>query len=242
MAIIALFMICIVSWIIVQSGATALMMTGLSRGVAEFQAISCFFGVGFTTHEAEQIVNHPVRRRIASHLIVVGNIGLTSALGTLIVTFVDAEPDLLDRWFHIDDALSFPARLTITVSGLAVIVGVFRLGIVKRPLEWIIKWTLERVHAVEAVDYDTVLRSSEGYTVAQVEVEEGAWYVGQTLAQAMLGTKGVLILSISRDDEEEIGTPHPTTDIRIGDVLTVYGHEDAIRSVLGRERPVDRGS
>ena len=53
MPLFALLIIVAVALLIVRIGATALMMTGLSRDVAEFQAISCFFGVGFTTNEAE---------------------------------------------------------------------------------------------------------------------------------------------------------------------------------------------
>jgi hypothetical protein len=64
------------------------MMTGLSWDAASFQAYSAFFGVGFTTREAELVVRHPVRRRIIRDLIFAGNVGLTSALATLIVTFV----------------------------------------------------------------------------------------------------------------------------------------------------------
>ncbi len=40
------------------------MMTGLSWDAASFQSYSAFFGVGFTTREAELVVNHPIRRRI----------------------------------------------------------------------------------------------------------------------------------------------------------------------------------
>ncbi|MDZ4851234.1 MAG: hypothetical protein SGI77_18250 [Pirellulaceae bacterium] len=47
---------------------------------------SAFFGVGFTTREAELVVNHPVRRRIIRDLILAGNIGLTSSLATLVAT------------------------------------------------------------------------------------------------------------------------------------------------------------
>ena len=62
--VIALLVIALVSLLAVRVAATALMMTGLSWDTASFQAYSAFFGVGFTTKEAELVVNHPVRRRI----------------------------------------------------------------------------------------------------------------------------------------------------------------------------------
>ena len=66
--VIALLVIALVSLLAVRVGATALMMTGISWDTASFQAYSAFFGVGFTTKEAELVVNHPVRRRIIRDL------------------------------------------------------------------------------------------------------------------------------------------------------------------------------
>ncbi|MDP4582910.1 MAG: hypothetical protein NWT04_03235, partial [Verrucomicrobiales bacterium] len=77
--LLTLLVIVTISLIVVRVGSTALMMTGLSYDTASFQSYSAFFGVGFTTKEAELVVDHPVRRRIIRDLILAGNIGLTSA-------------------------------------------------------------------------------------------------------------------------------------------------------------------
>lgn len=233
MPLIALFIIAMVSWIVVQAGATAFMMTGLSRSVAEFQAISCFFGVGFTTNEAEMIVSHPVRRRLAAHLIIVGNIGLTSAVGAFIISFTGDQPDFLNAIMHTDEPVSFMVRLIVIIVGVALIAVFFRLGFVKRVIEFAVKSSLERTHAIQVVDYETVLRSDAGFAVMQVEIDSDNEYIGRTLAGAQLGSKGVLILSIQRASGEHLGTPHPTSPLLEGDVLTVYGHEGAIKDVLG---------
>jgi hypothetical protein len=233
MPLVALFVIAIVSWIVVQAGATALMMTGLSRSVAEFQAISCFFGVGFTTREAEMIVTHPMRRRIAAHLIVVGNIGLTSAVGAFIIAFMGEDTDFLDHVMNADEPVSFMFRLGFIILGVGLIAVFFRLGFVKAIIEWVVKQSLEHTHAIRVMDYETVLRSNAGYAVMQVELDPSNEYIGRTLAGAQLGSKGVLILSIERKSGEQIGTPHPTSELLEGDMLTVYGHEDAIKEVLG---------
>lgn len=45
-----------VSFLIVRAAAIALMMTGMDRKRAVFQALSAFSGTGFTTKEAESIV------------------------------------------------------------------------------------------------------------------------------------------------------------------------------------------
>jgi len=40
------------------------MMTGMEKKKARFQALSAFAGTGFTTKEAESVVNYPARRKI----------------------------------------------------------------------------------------------------------------------------------------------------------------------------------
>lgn len=224
MPLIALFIIAIVSWIVVQAGATAFMMTGLSRSVAEFQAISCFFGVGFTTHEAEMIVTHPVRRRIAVHLIVVGNIGLTSAVGAFIITFMGNERDFLDEVLHTDEPASFMVRLAVIILGVGLIAVFFHLGFVKRMIEWVVKYSLETVHAIRVMDYDTVLRSDAGFAVMQVDLDANHEYIGKTLAASQLGSKGVLILSILRAGRRAHRDPAPNL------IAVVRGHPHRLRA------------
>lgn len=177
-------------------------MTGLSQSVAEFQAISCFFGVGFTTSEAEMIVSHPMRRRIASHLIVIGNIGLTSAVGAFILTFSYDQPDFLSKLMRSEEPVSFLMRLAVVLIGVGVIAIFFPLGIVKRVIDWIIQVSLERTGAIRVVDYETVLRSNAGFSEMQVELDPSSECFGRALGGAKLGSQGVLVLSILRESFE----------------------------------------
>ena len=232
MAILALLIIVAAALMVVRIGATALMMTGLSRDVAEFQAVSCFFGVGYTTSESEMIVSHPTRRRIASHLIIGGNIGLTGALSTVIITFVQSDRDWIENVFHVNGSAASFVKFGLILFGIVFVTVFFRLGFIKRVLEWAIKSSLEKFQQVRAIDYETVLRSSDGFAVMQVEIEHGHPLIGRTLAGAKLSTEGVLVLGIKRSDGEYVGATHSTTEIHEGDLLTVYGHEGAIVNAL----------
>ncbi len=82
MTVALLLLAIIVSFIVVRIGATALELTGLSWERAKFQALSAFTNAGFTTQESEEIVRHPLRRRIVSYLIVLGNAGLVATIGS----------------------------------------------------------------------------------------------------------------------------------------------------------------
>ncbi|MBL7118366.1 MAG: hypothetical protein ISS94_06265 [Candidatus Syntrophoarchaeum sp.] len=80
-----------VSFLIVRAAAIALMMTGMDRKRAVFQALSAFSGTGFTTKEAESIVNHPERRRIVSWLMILGNAGIVTVIITATSSLVTSE-------------------------------------------------------------------------------------------------------------------------------------------------------
>jgi hypothetical protein len=232
MTIFALFLFVAVSLLIVRIGEKAFVKTGLSHDVAGFQALSCFFGVGFTTNESELIVRHPVRRRIAAHLIIAGNIGLTGALSTLIVTFIQNEPDWLDHLISIGGLGGFLLKILAIVMCVYLIVWMFALKPTRSVLDWMIERWLKRFTTVHVIDYEAVLRSGDGFSVMQIEVEPTCTLVGSTLAGELLGSRGVLVLNIKRADGEHVPTPHPTTEIMAGDLLTVYGKEDVIPRVF----------
>lgn len=80
-AIAAVLTIVTISVLVTRVAATALETTGVSAELAHFQARSAFTGVGFTTSEAEAVVDHPVRRRIMLVLMLTGNAGLVSVVG-----------------------------------------------------------------------------------------------------------------------------------------------------------------
>ena len=76
--ILSLLLVLGISMVLTRVAAVALVHTGLGREAARFQARSAFTGVGFTTSEAEQVVGHPVRRRIVMWLMLVGSVGIVA--------------------------------------------------------------------------------------------------------------------------------------------------------------------
>jgi hypothetical protein len=219
-AIIALLVIALVSLLAVRVGSTALMMTGLSWDTASFQSYSAFFGVGFTTKEAEMVVNHPVRRRIIRDLILAGNVGLTSALATLIVTLLQSSSD--------GDTVKMLAWLA---GGLLGLYFISRLGWVQKALDHLIQHALERAGLVRALDYELLLRIQHGYVVSEIEVLPDTYLAGRTLRDSRPWDRGVVILAIKRDGETHPGIPSRDDLIQPGDVLTAYGKEKDLVSM-----------
>lgn len=217
-SLLALLAIVVFSLLIVRVGATALMMTGLSGDSASFQAYSAFFGVGFTTSEAEHVVNHPVRRRIIRDLILLGNIGLTSILATVIFTFIEARSGV--------ELFGTVAAVLLGALSLALL---GKVGIFKRLLDWGIRKGLNRVGSLRVADYDLLLRAKAGFCVSELEVLPESALVGSELGESRPADQGVIVLGITKDDGRFVGAPQRHERVDAGDVLLVYGQDGALR-------------
>jgi hypothetical protein len=93
-AAISLFVLLSFSVFINRIASVALRLTGLPDSIARFQALSAFSGAGFTTAEAETVINYPVRRRIISLLIIIGNLGMVAVFSTLVVSFLNTDGEV----------------------------------------------------------------------------------------------------------------------------------------------------
>ena len=217
--LIALLIIVVIALLVVQLAANALTLTGMSRSAAQFQAASAFFGVGFTTKEAEMVVEHPVRRRIVLHLIVAGNIGLTSALATLVLTLMQNNDAEAGFWL---------------MAGLLV-AGTIGFGLflnfkwIKQPLDALMTKLLMRAGLMHALDYEVLLHVDEGFLVSEVEMEQGHSYAGKTLAESRPSDAGIVVLGIHRADGKFTGAPDKDAVLNVNDVVMVYGSEDAVK-------------
>lgn len=220
-AIVTLIVIALFSLLAIKVATTALMMTGLSYDTASFQSYSAFFGVGFTTKEAELVVNHPVRRRIIRDLILVGNIGLTSALATMVATFVQGS--------------NVFGSLMIILAAVAIAVAisaVSRLDFFRRSLDHLIAYTLTRAGLVRALDYELLLRVEHGYVVSEYLIEPTNPLVGKMLRESRPWDFGVIVLAIRREDVHMRGIPGPSDTIQAGDVLVLYGQESDAKRLM----------
>src|SRR3954447_3505547 len=58
-------------------------LTGLKLEISRFQVISLMTGTGFTTGESELILGHPVRRKLATFLILFGAFSLAVIISSI---------------------------------------------------------------------------------------------------------------------------------------------------------------
>lgn len=222
--IIALLTILGLSLIITRIATVALTMTGLSKEAARFQARSAFTGTGFTTREAESVVNHPVRRRIIMALMIVRSAGLISIILSLILSFMGPGNES-EKLF----------RLLWLVGGVAVLWLLASSKRLERLMARLIEWALARWTDLDVRDYAGLLRLSGDYSVTEQHVQKGDWVEGKKLKDCSLLEEGIIVLGISRDDGSYVGGPKGDAEILGGDTLILYGRSEKLRA-LDRRR------
>ena len=218
-AVASLIVVVLVSLLITRVATVALTLTGLSREVSRFQARSALSGVGFTTSEAETIVNHPVRRRVVMVLMLLGSAGVVTVVGTLVLGFAQTEPRQRDL------------RLAVMVAGLFAVFLVARSRWVDRRLSSLIARGLSRWTDLDARDYAALLHVGADFVVIERAVGAGDPMAGRSVAELGLRDKGALLLGITRPDGTYVGVPSFDSTVGEGDTLVLYGRGDVVCSL-----------
>lgn len=211
-AIASLLIVLVVSLLIIRVATVALTLTGLPREVARFQARSAFTGVGFTTSESEETVNHPVRRRILMLLMLLGNAGIVTVITSLMITFVTTQQES-----------NFLPQILMLLTGLIGLLVAANSTWVDRRLSPIIGWALRRWAHLDVRDYANLLQLYGEFGVMEVQVKPGDWMAEKTLGELSLSEEGALVLGIHRAQGDYTAVPRGPTVIHAGDTLILYG-------------------
>ena len=196
----------------------------MSRETARFQARSAFSGTGFTTKEAEDVLNHPVRRKVIATLMLLGNAGVVAAASSTILGLKGG--GLRNNGW----------QLLELVVGLLVLVAVSRSRWVDRWLNIAIRLMLRRYTDLETRDVAGLLDLSGDYSISELAVDPGDWVADKSLGELGLRDEGVVVLGVTRTDGRYVGAPIYSTHIGVGDVLVLYGRDEILAEL--DDRPV----
>lgn len=238
-AIGTLLLVLALSLLTVRVATVMLVLTGVSMPLARFQARSAFTGCGFTTTESEQIVNHPVRRRIVSTLMLMGSAGIITTVGTLIagLTGVREAQELKQMadgsWELVRVTPAWPVwqRLTLLAGGLLVLWLISSSRFVERLINRITFHLLRKYTRLEVRDYARLMHLSGDYAINELLINEGDWLAGKPLSELRLSHEGVIVLGIQRRDGTYVGAPRAQTVLEKGDVAIVYGRLERLAEV-----------
>lgn len=190
--------------------AVALQLTGLDKPTANFQALSALTGTGFTTKEAELVLNPPIRRRIISLLMITGNGGMVAVIAGLASSFLT----VTSAWAT--------GRFVVLAIALYVIFRVATHTRLARFLSKKIETELRQRWKLQKAAIGRMLDLGEDFGIAEITLHEGSASVGKTLAALDLRKREILVLAIERE-EEKILVARGSHKIRAGDNLICYG-------------------
>jgi hypothetical protein len=206
MQIAGMFIFLLVWLLILWIGSMTLESTGLERSKARFQALSALTGTGFTTREAEDIVNHPKRRRIASWLIFLGSVGIVSFLLVMIL--------------YVRAGIAAPTLTHIIIIVASIIV--FILLVWTGVINGITNLILKLFHKTPVYAEGGVLHQLGGYGIRRIKASEIDKAAGLTIGKTKLKIKNATILAIERG-EKVLPLPKDTESVMEGDYLLCYG-------------------
>ena len=204
------FIIGTVIWLaILWAGSIAFEATGMERSQARFQALSAITGTGFTTSEAEAVVNHPQRRKIASRLIVVGTTGL---MGTIVALIL-----------FIRVGLRAPSPIIIIgiVIILVTIALLVKLGAINK-LTGAIVGRLRRPKLTADLTTEAIIHQTGQYGIARISVGQREPESSFTIQDTGLAERGLTILAIERSGTT-MPFPEKGAGLHTGDYLLCYG-------------------
>jgi hypothetical protein len=211
-----------VSFLVVRAAAIALRMTGMDHERAVFQALSAFSGTGFTTREAERVINHPARRRIIVWLMILGNAG--------IVTVIIAATSSIVR----SEGYGIALDVALLAAGVFVIYKVAaHRGFVRR-WERYMERRLAGHELLEEEAVEDLLHLIEGYGLVRAVIAADSALAGRPLSGCAACGEHVVVLGIERG-REWLSVPPADEVLRAGDRLVVYGRLAALRALFDAE-------
>jgi len=211
----------VISMLIVRAGAIALMMTGMSFDKAKFQALSAFSGTGFTTREAERVVNNARRRKIVSWLMIMGNAGIVTVIVTATSSFARVR------------GMEMGLNVLVLLAGLCLILVIVRHTPFVRHWEAFAQARLERLKIFdEDTTIDELLHITEGYGVVRIRLDENSPFFGKTLSEINAGLEHSFVLGIERD-KEWLPTPRLSRKLITDDYLVIYGKIEDLAEHFG---------
>jgi hypothetical protein len=226
----------IVVFFIVQIGAIAFELTGMTWQQAKFQALSCFTGTGFTTRESELVTRNPQRRKVASVIMILGHAGDLS----LIATFVNYLRTIFEEdTIHylpftgivVPIALWQIGKLIILLIILYYVHKYFFKSMFWKKIAVGIKKKLKKGKLVSNATFEEMTLGDSNFGVLRLVIKENDEYVNKTILESRFkNLTGSQILTIERN-YKMIPNPAPDTVLLEGDILYCFGKKKGFKTV-----------
>ena len=206
-------------WLFIEILSIVFKITGLELSKARFQIISILTHTGFTTRESELIAQHPLRRKLASILMLLSYVAQASLISLIVNMISQDTQELLYTGLFM---------IIVTVG----IILITRTKYVSNKFDKLMEKILRKrlIKQTQTRSIDQVLKIGPGYGVYEVLVDQDSFIANTTLGQTKLKDMFIQVLKIDRG-AVTIDFPTADSEIQQGDVLIVYGKIKAIEEL-----------
>ncbi len=212
-AALSIFVLLSISVFIMRIASVALRLTGMAEDSARFQALSAFTGTGFTTSEAEVIVNYPLRRRIISILMIIGNMGLVTVFATFVVSLVSTDGEIE----------AVVQQITWLIGMLILFWFLMLNSYVDRVICSLISKFLQSKSILGKRHFHRMLQVGNGYSVSEHRISQASKDRGYAVNQKELEQLGLTVLAVRTSDGIISSSFTTSENMETGDVLVLYG-------------------
>ena len=202
--------------IVVNICSILLRLTGMPIKKARFQVVSLLTSTGFTTRESEMIVQHPVRRKIASWLMVVSYVSTATFISFFVTMISDTVTGI--GFFVVIAALittNLILRKTKTIENLELKLE----NVVLKSKIW------EKLNSENL----TLITNTIGYGIYQIYLPKDSKIIGKSILESGLKDLEIEVLNIDKGDKF-IKFATPDYVFEVFDRVTVYGNLKNIRN------------
>lgn len=202
--------------IIVNFFAILFRLTGMPIDKARFQVISLLTSTGFTTKESELIVQHPIRRKLASWLMIISYIS-TAVLISFIIGIISNS---------LSDAKSLGFTAIIVIAFFIIVYFIMRSSLLDKVEYFIEKVVSKSKRWNEAIlnnPIDARLHHKKGYGIYEIFIGKDSKFIGKSIIESNLKSLEIQVLSIDKGDEL-INFPTPDSIFELADRITIYGN------------------
>lgn len=196
-------------------------LTGLKTKVSRFQVISMMTGTGFTTGESELILGHPIRRKLATFLILFGAFSLAVIISSI--------SQFLSEGLRAKEVL-------ISAAVVLVVLSILKLPVIQRQLSRIFHRKIKPQIQLADFPMREVFLKNKQDCLLNLHIYQESHTAGVSLNEVVPGHDDVevVVLFIQRGDVR-IRKNIYSTPLHEGDQLLLYGAEAAIFKLFGED-------
>ncbi|WP_416729322.1 TrkA C-terminal domain-containing protein [Fictibacillus sp. JL2B1089] len=205
--------------IVIEINVLLFTLTGLKKEIARFQVISMFTATGFTTGESELILEHPVRRRLSTFLILFGVFSLAVIISSI--------SNILSDEFR-------SIELGIIILALISLYLILSIPKLKKYMKKTFESHMEKSYNLADLPLRDVMYFEEDDVIVELPIHKDSKIMGKKLKDVIQVDDDLLVLFIKRGDVT-VRKDSYTTEIQEGDMLFLYGHQSSLQERFKEE-------